>query len=335
MFLFVNPEIKKLSLWLVAITVLGTILGFAINIYSGLLVLCVCIALITVFLFYTKARYRDIGVLCDKIDNLLYGNDNFNLENFKEGELSVLHDEIYKMTIMLREKNEALKKDKTNLTEAIENISHQLKTPLTSVNILLSFLSKNDLSDEKKSELLYEIISLLSRIDWLITSLLKMSRINAGVAEFRKDNISVKNMLKKAVEPLEIALDLKNIDLSMECEDNVRFLGDSDWTAEAIGNIIKNCLEHTPSGGKIEIKAEENPIFTQVTISDNGTGIDKSDIKHIFKRFYKGKTSFQTGFGIGLALSSMLISNQNGTIQADNNKYNGACFTIKFYHDQV
>jgi len=334
MFVFVNSEIKKLTLWLVMITVLGTFVGFVINIITGLLILCICIVLITVFLLYTKDRYKDIDILCDKIDNVLHGNDNFNMESFKEGALSVLQDEIYKMTIMLRERNDKLKQDKTNLTEAIENISHQLKTPLTSVNLLLSFLSKDELSDKKRRKIVFEIDNLLSRIDWLITSLLKMSRIDAGVAKFRSENISVKSVLKKAIEPLEISLDLKNINLNLECTDDVRFVGDIDWSAEAIGNIIKNCMEHTPSGGTIKIEAKENPIFTLITISDNGIGIDKSDIQHIFKRFYKGKTTSQTGFGIGLALSSMLISNQNGTIEANNNEHQGACFTIRFYHNQ-
>jgi signal transduction histidine kinase len=332
---FTNPEIKQLTVWLTIIAVFAAIIGFVIGITTGILMLIVCITLIFVFLFYTKSRYDDIAKLCDKIDNTLHGIDHFDMINIREGTVSVLQDEIYKMTIMLREKNEALRQEKSNLTESIENISHQLKTPLTSVNILLSFLSKDDLSSERRSEIFCEISGLLSRVDWLITSLLKMSRMDAGVVEFRSEPVLVKSMIKKSIESLEIALDIKDIKLNIECAENVRFLGDIDWSAEAFGNIIKNCMEHTSSGGTIEIKAEENPIYTQITLSDNGTGIDEFDIQHIFKRFYKGKTSSQSGFGIGLALSAMLLAKQNAVIKAENNKGSGACFSIKYYHTLV
>lgn len=279
----------------------------------------------------TYRRYKNIAELGNEIDKILHSSSKFDLKRFLEGELSVLQSEIYKMTVRLREQAEALKKDKKYLADSLADISHQIRTPLTSINLIMNFLADEKLSDEQRHSLVRDLRHLLSRIDWLISTLLKISRLDAGTVRFAKNKVMVSELVKKASEPIAISMDLHNQQLILKAEGNECFEGDLAWTAEAIENILKNCMEHTPDGGVITIKARETPIYTELVISDTGTGIATEDLPHIFERFYRGKHSGKSNIGIGLALARMIISAQNGTIKAENSADGGALFTVRFY----
>ena len=181
---------------------------------------------------------------------------------------------------------------------------------------------------------MHKLSQLIARTDYLINVLLKMSKIDAGTVTFEKKQVSVEKLIAKAAEPLEVALELKGQTLITDLRDE-SLIGDLSWTTEAIGNIIKNCHEHTPRGGTITVKAESTPIYTEITISDSGSGIDREDLTHIFERFYKGKNSSDNSFGIGLALAQTIITGQDGTIKASNGRDGGAEFTIRFYKQTV
>jgi signal transduction histidine kinase len=228
----------------------------------------------------------------------------------------------------------ALKQDKQYLASSIADISHQIRTPLTSINIILSLISKSDLSEERKKSLFNELDTLLRRIDWLITTLLKISRLDTGTVKFKKEKIMVSELISHAVAPIAISLDLREQEINTTITGNESFIGDLSWTVEAIENILKNCMEHTQRGGRIKITSLENALFTEIIITDNGPGIDKEDLPYLFERFYKGKNSNNQSFGIGLALARMIIVNQNGTIKAENAQKGGAKFTIRFYRCQ-
>ena len=304
-----------------------------IGVGAALLMLIVCLLFIFIFLYTSYRRYQSLSRLSSELDRILHGNENIDLERFSEGELSILQSEIYKMTVTLKEQSQKLKEDKIFLADSIADISHQIRTPLTSMNITLSLLAEPDISEERRQELIRELYGLLSRIDRLVNMLLKMSRLDAGAVQFKEETISLNELIQTAVKPLLVPLELKGQSFDAQAEGEFR--GDIAWTCEAIGNIVKNCVEHTPDGGRIAVAASENALYSEIVISDNGNGIDKEDMTNIFKRFYKGKSSGADSFGIGLALAKMIVTGQNGTVKAENGSQGGAMFTIRFYKGVV
>lgn len=335
---FRNPEIKK-SILLFAILAAGFTAGArSLSLEAAVVSAVLSVIYAAVYFTATYFRYKKIAALSLQIDEILHGGTEIQIGNCSEGELSVLQSEIGKMTVRLRQQAEALQNDKIFLADSIADISHQIRTPLTSVNIIVSMLSDESLDAVRRAELIRDLSRLLLRIDWLITALLKMSKLDAGTVRFQNSVISVRKLIGKAAEPLAVLMELKNQKLICEIAESVSFYGDMAWSAEALSNIIKNCMEHTPDDGSgiIEIEAEENVVFTRITIKDNGSGISEEDIPHLFERFYKGKDSSEGSFGIGLALARMIIGSQNGTLKAENNKNaRGASFTIKFYKGDI
>ena len=230
----------------------------------------------------------------------------------------------------MKEQTEQLKDDKRLLSDAIADLFHQIRTPLTSMNLIVSLLSEDDLPPEKRLRYLHELKQQLMRIQWITETLLKLSKLDAETVWFRPEPIAAKELIEQAAEPLAIRMELKDIAFAIE-DDGAVLSIDRAWTVEALSNILKNCMEHTPEGGKITARAEESPVFCRITISDTGTGFDPEDLAHIFERFYRGKNAADDSIGIGLALSREVIAAQSGTIVAKNADTSGAQFVITFY----
>ena len=328
-----NKEIRHALLWQMLVAAAGCTVSFCVDVHAGVAAVAMCLTLILIYYISTYMRYKKIRSLSEDINKLLHGDHSISIQNYCEGELGILHSEIYKMTVRLREQQQRLLQDKTYLADSLADISHQIRTPLTSINLLVQLLSEADLTEERRYRLTRELFQLLSRIDWLITVLLKISKLDAGTVQFKRETISMESLLRKACEPLLVPMELRGQTLKIQASGD--FTGDVSWTCEALGNIVKNCMEHTPQNGIIEIEAEENALYTQVIIADNGTGIAGEDMPHIFERFYKGKNSDDQSFGVGLALSRMIITRQNGTVKAENRKIKGARFIIRFYKGTV
>lgn len=330
---FRNDEIKKQIIIYIILNIIAFLGALFINIICSLYIVLVCLTVEFVSLYFTKKRYNDIAELTYKIDKILHNNDYTNFDVNKEGELAVLNSEIYKMTVRLREQAERLVKEKNYLKDYMADISHQIRTPMTSIKIMLTRLSKQDLTDKEQFELTKEINKLLSRIEWLITALLEVAQLESGIVELKKESISIAKVINKALEPLKIQAELKNVEIKLKIEESSNCKGDYYWQVEAISNILKNCIEHSENGGTIEVISEENPIYTEVVIKDNGNGICEEDLPHLFERFYKGKNRNNESIGIGLYLTKMIINKQNGVITVKNGKNKGAEFNIKFYNE--
>ena len=328
-----NKEVRGALLWQLSVSVIACPLCFLFDLRAGLTAVVLSLLLMLIFCISTYKRYRRIASLADDINHVLHGDSPIDFDNYSEGELSILHSEIYKMTVRLREQQQKLISDKEYLADSLADISHQIRTPLTSINLLVERLSASGLTDECRHQLTNELYGLLDRIDWLITTLLKISKLDAGTVQFNKDTVSLEMLINKSCAPLLIPIELRGQEPIIRAEGN--FYGDSAWTSEAVGNIVKNCMEHTPDGGKIEIEAAENALYSEIIIKDNGTGISPEDLPHIFERFYKGKDSDGKSFGIGLALSRMIVAGQKGTVKAENRKNTGAMFTLRFYKGTV
>lgn len=328
-----NHEVRKTLLLQILVAAVGFVVSAFIDQQAAVVTLILSALLILICWISTYMRYKKIQSLAGDINRLLHGDNSISMDNYCEGELAILHSEIYKMTVRLREQQQKLINDKTYLADSIADISHQIRTPLTAINLLVQLLSQPDISSERRHQITQELFQLLSRIDWLITALLKISKLDAGAVQFKQEKVSMRTLIHKACEPLLVPIELRGQELSIQSTGD--FCGDVAWTCEAIGNIVKNCMEHTPQGGKIEIEATENALFSEIMIKDNGTGISKEDLPHIFERFYKGKGSDDKSFGVGLALARMIITGQRGTLKAENRKRFGAIFTIRFYKGTV
>lgn len=330
-----NREIRIFLLTMGLISLAAIIAAAFFSLAATLLIFIVSALLIGCSLFFTSWRYREIEKLSGYLRQISGGNYSLDVRDNHEGELSILKNDIYKVTIMLSEQGSLLQKDKLQLTNAISDISHQLKTPLTSMMMMADLLGDAKLPAAKRMEFTRNIRIQLERIEWLVSSLLKLSKIDAGTVLFRKDKIAVNKLIQKALDPVLIPMDIKEQTVSINGEDNVSFFGDFNWTVEAVLNILKNCVEHTPEGGAITISFSENPLFTEIVIADNGKGIPKEDLPYIFKRFYKGKNASEESVGIGLAMAHSIMTSQNAVILVKSKPEEGTRFRIKFYKQVI
>ncbi len=328
-----NPEVKRTAVVYAMISALAVTASFVWAWQFGILMTAVCGIFLFVYLSATNRRYERIGELAADINKILHGDEHVSLEKYSEGELGILQSETYKMTVRLREQQQKLQEDKVYLADSLADISHQIRTPLTSINLLVSLLLEEGITNERRQKLSQELYDLLFRIEWLITSLLKVSKLDAGVVSLKQEQIPLAEFIQKAAEPLLVPMELHGIAFHVTAQGT--FSGDILWTCEAVSNIIKNCMEHTPDGGRIDVSGLENVLYTEIVISDTGSGIAPQDLPHIFERFYKGGDSGEKGFGIGLFLARTIITAQNGTVKAENQTPNGAKFTLRFYKGTV
>ena len=324
-----NKEFRQFAVLFAMITAAAVTLGFAINTAAGILVIAFSTTLGTTFFLFTKARYKSLAQIADQIDLVLHNADRLYIGESDEGELSILQSEIKKMTLRIREQNDALKKEKEHLADSLADIAHQLRTPLTSVNLILSLLENNPDEKERKT-LIRETKELFEQMDWLLASLLKLSRLDAGIVVFQSERIDVDALITAALHPFLISMELHNIALQTNVPKGAVIQGDSGWLSEAIQNILKNCMESVGDDGKIEIFCTDNPLFTEIAIRDSGVGFQKEDLPNLFDRFYRGKNAGATGYGIGLALCKSIVTRQGGTITAKNHPQGGALFAIRF-----
>lgn len=325
----INSDAKKIILSGVILTLVGTVICLFIKPVCAGICLISGILQAALFYFFTFKRYREINELNNYLSLVCTGNFDLDIDSNAEGELSILKNNLYKVIVLLRSQNEQLTKERRYLSDSIADISHQLKTPLTSMMVMTDLI-KNDVSRDKQKEFVTIIENQLEKMKWLITNLLKLSKLDAGTADFKAEKISAKNVINDSIKPFLVMMELKGITLNNLSED-FTFKGDKNWTAEAVSNVLKNCIEHTESGGKITISTQSTNIYNSIFIKDNGCGIAKEDLPHIFERFYHGKNSSGDSVGIGLALAKAVMEKEKGTILIKSRENVGTEFEMRFY----
>lgn len=281
-------------------------------------------------LLFLRDHYRQIRGITRYTQMVSGGNYALDLRDNREGDLSILKNEIYKITTLLREQAAALQREKSHLADSLADISHQLKTPLTSLSVLNDLLS-GDPEENKRGLFLERMRGQLNRIEWLVSSLLKLSRLDAGAVIMKEEHVSVSALVERALATLSLPLEIKALHLLVEGDPDACFTGDPEWSCEALINIIKNCIEHAPEEGSLQISFGRNPLFTVITVADNGAGIAPEDLPHIFTRFYKGKGASPDQVGIGLAMAQAIVERQGGNITVNSEPGCGSEFTIRFY----
>lgn len=288
-------------------------------------------ALILAVLFYFRHRQREIEKLCHYMRQVSRGNFNIDVSGNRDTELSSLKNELYKVTVLLKEQASGAAESRRALADAMADISHQLKTPLTSVRVLTDNLLENEeMEPALRSRFLREISGQLSGVIWLINALLKISRLDAGVVEMETRELSLKTLLEEVCSKLEFLSEFRQVALKLEISENIRIQGDGCWLEEAFLNLVKNALEYSCPGEAVEIAAEENEVYTQVLVRDHGEGMDAEEQRHLFERFYRGKSAGKDSVGIGLALSKEIIQRQGGYIFVDSALGKGTVFSVKF-----
>jgi len=297
-------------------------------IYLSLLFSAIITLLLYISLYISRRnKVKNIEKLKNYLERINRGDYSLNLKI--DDDFSILSDELYKTILSMRELKEKAVQDKIVLKDNIADISHQLKTPITSINIMSELMENSD-SKEESMEYIKRLKKQISRLETLTSSLLTMSKLDAGTLEFKKENIDIRSTIDLAVEPIMFLIDKKNISLNIEGKD-VQIKGDAYWLSEAFLNIIKNCVEHLEENGQINVFIQSNPMFVQVKIEDNGSGFLDDELPYIFKRFFKGKNASKDSIGIGLSMAKTIIEKHNGEIIAENIKEGGARFIIKFY----
>ena len=289
------------------------------------------IALLIIYIRYNHKKENDIKEIIKCIEQINKKNYELQIDSMSEDELSILKNEIYKTTIMLKESAENSNKDKLNLKKSLEDISHQLKTPLTSILVMLdNIIEDPDMDINIRNDFVRDIKRNVVNINFLVQALLKLSKFDANTVHFIKKEYNLKNIVDESIKNVSTLCDLRNINIEFNAKDKSKIVCDAKWQIEAITNIIKNAIDHSKNNSTVTIDLSNNNVYSMIEIIDKGEGISKKDISHIFERFYKGENSTSDSIGIGLALAKTIIEEDNGSISVESNKI-GTKFTIKYF----
>lgn len=312
-----------------AVSLVVSIILIFVNLLCGIVCLVLSAGIVLTFALINKKRYQKIEKLNDYLSAVVRGDYSFDIESNQEGELSILSNNLYKVITELHAYSEKVSADKVNLSKSLADISHQLKTPLTAIGVSTDILSAN-LQGTENQKFISIIEDESEKMNWLVQSLLKLSKIDAGTVAMNMQSVDLRDLLGEVVAPFEINLELKNITLEVTKE-NFELNCDRQWFTEALRNILKNAVEHSSRGGRISISAKKETLFSEISISDTGSGILPEDLPHIFERFYKSKNSKGDSVGIGLALSKEIVTKHNGKIEVETEPGKGTTFTVKLY----
>lgn len=346
-----NREIARFSAGVLAISAAAVAAAYCfVGDAAAACVAATVILLTCVFAVFTHARYQELSLLSSKIDAILNGDRNLSFEGMQEGELSILANELDKMVSRLYLTTDQLERESASLADSLADISHQLKTPMTSMSIMCEVMKtrvreSSNIDEDDARYLLGKLRSvqlLQERVRWLVSVLLKLARIDAGVVKLATQQVDAAVVVKEAAESLAIPFDLANVELVLNLEDGSSYIGDAAWSREAILNVMKNCMEHAGEGGCVEVSVSHDALACRICIQDTGPGISPEDLPHVFERFYRGEDSGEatatdpSGVGIGLSLAQSLVSAQGGAIKASNARDRdgavlGARFDIVFF----
>lgn len=331
--MFRDNQNKKLLTIQLTIVFISIILVKVLSLPTKTLLLLTSSLLISYIVtwIYLYKQSNRIKNLSKYMNNILNNNYSLDIREYEEGDLSNLKNDIYKMTVKLKEQSDLSKKDKKYLEEILSDISHQLKTPLTSITIMIdNILDNPDMDEKTRKKFLINIKREILNINFLVMSLLKLSKFDANVVKFNKESVYLKDIIIESIKNVSMIKELKNITIKVSGDDNIKLLCDFKWQVESITNILKNSIEHTSEYGTVEVNYSENKLYTRILIKDNGKGINSDDLPHIFDRFYKGKNGSDDSFGIGLSLSKTIIEKEGGSITVKSTPNIGTIFTIKY-----
>ena len=330
-----NPEIRGPFLAAVIEAAMGLFIGFfllrlgvsvRVVLWAMIPTLAICIG---IFLFGAWLFLKKIRAFTLQAEQSLHGKRDLQFDDFKEGDLAVMKNVFQSMALSHARQAERLEEEKGLLQQSLADITHQIKTPLQSLTLTADALMKEDISAAERKRAARKIIETTDHISDLVATLLKLSRLDADAVTFRSDVLSAEALIESVCEPLEMPMELRDITLVKNVPAGVVLQSDPLWLKEALMNVVKNCMEHTPAGGTVFIDVSDAPVATQIVIRDTGPGIAQEDIPHLFERFYRGKDAGPQSVGIGLAFTNQVVRSLGGTVKAGNHPEGGAMFTVR------
>ena len=294
--------------------VCGVLGGWAAGLAGGLF------SILTGGLWFgvTTLRYTRLRELGEYLAGVYAGGELLDIRDNREGELSLLKNDLYKITVTLKQQSVQLEEDKAFLQKLMGSISHQLRTPLTGMLVMADLLARSDLPEEKRIEFTGRLTAQLERMQWLLERLLTLSRLDAGCLDLECSLIEPSALIERAIAPVRVALELRQQNLSVDCSARRLWQGDEKWTAEAVTNLLKNASEHAPQGSTISLILRQDALSFRIIVEDEGIGIAEGDMPHLFERFYRGANATPGSAGIGLALAYELARTQGGNLTAEN-----------------
>ena len=295
---------------------------------NSILIVVIYVVITIIELIYEKNNKNKINKIVKMLDRINHKDYSLDIDENSEDDLSNLKNEIYKITLMLKEDSLTKAEEQENLKNNLASISHQLKTPLTEISILIDNMLDTDMDEKLRCEYLNDIKTTIFNMNFLIITILKISKFDAGMIKFKKEEIETTKLVEDVKFRLKNLLDLKNINVNLIGK-NIKFIGDYNWEVEAITNIVKNSIEYSNNNSNIDILVSNNNFYIKLIIKDYGSGIDKEKIKYIFERFYKVNEEVNS-FGIGLSLAKSIIENDNGFIKVKSEIGSGTTFEIKY-----
>ena len=324
-----NRELCVFTALLLAVCAASVLLA-AVLFGSGAALFCagVCLVLCALALAFTRWRYRELAKLSRYLVGVYLGDRPVDIRDERPGELSALKDDLYKVTAVLEAQRAALEKDRTFLRDALSGIAHQLKTPLAAISLNAELWTQPETPDDVKAECARNADEQARRLQWLVERLLKLSRLDAKAVAFDGKEQPAHGVIRRACVSFIAAMGQKQIDFSIDCPETLSCRCDAAWTAEALANVVKNAVEHTPEGGMICISAGMDPLWYTFRVQNTGAPIPGDELPHIFERFYKGQNAAPGSVGIGLALARAIARGQGGELTAEN-AADGVRFTLR------
>ena len=313
-----NQEITALALFTAGAALAGTAACLYWPAWGRACVLGTAAVLAAGYAAFTAWRYAQLKKLASYLAAVYSGQRVLDIRDNREGELSLLKNDLYKITVTLQRQADRLEADRGFLARSLGDISHQLRTPLTSALLLTELLGDDTLPPPKRRTFVKSLTEQLERMRWLIEALLRLSRLDAGAVQLRREPVAVPALLDKALSPLRVPMELQNVRCKVDCPTGAVWPGDEAWTVQAVQNVLKNCVEQMPNGGEVRIRCEDDALCCRITVEDTGGGIDAQDLPHLFERFYRGQNAGAGNAGIGLALAQRIVQEQGGDIRAEN-----------------
>lgn len=294
---------------------------------GSLLAICMVFIVVLYFLCFRTIHniYTDIEHISVAMIDVVEGNDKTAEEEYKQGTIGILYTNFYKMVNSLKESKLKEQEEKVFLRDIISDISHQLKTPLASLNVFMDLLVEDKVPDlAKQKQMLFESKNQLNRMEWMVLSMLKLARIEAGAIQFEKKPVNVSEMIQQAKEGTQYLIKDRKQTLLVEGAEDVELMCDQDWLTEAVINLLKNASDYSENGKRIWIEVEENKLYTRIYVKDEGMGIPQSELPNIFTRFYRVHQEVNpNSVGIGLSLVKSIVEGMGGsiTVRSEEGKY--------------
>ena len=332
-------SVKRMFLWMTAGMAFSmtAIILVAFFLTKNIVVLWVGMALIVCAILWMLFMIQQLGIrlsnftseLCQILDNMMNRSQEPENASDKETIFARIHHRLVRLYNILQESNRKVEAERQELQSLVSDISHQVRTPVSNMKMIVDTLLTKTLEEQERNEFLKSVRGQINKLDFLIQALVKTSRLETGVIQLEKEEHFLYDTLAQAMSGILYSAEQKKIHVSVKCPEDLCVSHDSKWTEEAIFNLLDNAVKYTPTGGHVNVSVAQWEMYVEIKVSDTGKGISESNQASIFKRFYREEEIHnQPGVGIGLYLTRKIVTQQGGYVTVDSQVGKGSAFSI-------